>query len=143
MFALSMPTSVVITGMDSMKVLEQNLEIMKNFKPMGKADLKRAAGPHAPDGRERQLREIQDQQRLRRHGASSRVVGMIAGIGQAGFRLCRFNGVFRGCWRVATPAFIGSNETNTGHHLLVDSAIRISGEYSPRAGRLCSKRTHA
>lgn len=33
-YALTMPTSVVITGMDSMRVLEQNLEIVKNYKPL-------------------------------------------------------------------------------------------------------------
>ena len=33
-FALSMPTSVVISGMDKMEVLQKNLEAVKNFKPM-------------------------------------------------------------------------------------------------------------
>lgn len=33
-YALSMPTSVVITGMESMDKLEQNLAIVKNFKPL-------------------------------------------------------------------------------------------------------------
>ncbi len=33
-YALTLPTSVVITGIDSMEVLEQDLEIMKDFKPM-------------------------------------------------------------------------------------------------------------
>jgi aryl-alcohol dehydrogenase-like predicted oxidoreductase len=33
-YALTLPTSVVITGMDSMDVLEQNLEIVKNYKAL-------------------------------------------------------------------------------------------------------------
>ena len=33
-YALTLPTSVVITGIDSMDVLEQDLKIMKNFKPL-------------------------------------------------------------------------------------------------------------
>jgi predicted aldo/keto reductase-like oxidoreductase len=33
-YALTLPTSAVITGIDSMEVLEQDLEIMKDFKPL-------------------------------------------------------------------------------------------------------------
>ena len=33
-YALTLPTSAVITGIDSMDVLEQDLEIMKDFKPL-------------------------------------------------------------------------------------------------------------
>lgn len=33
-YALTLPTSVVITGIESMDVLEQDLEIMKDFKPL-------------------------------------------------------------------------------------------------------------
>jgi predicted aldo/keto reductase-like oxidoreductase len=33
-YALSLPTSAVITGIDSMDVLDQDLEIMKDFKPL-------------------------------------------------------------------------------------------------------------
>lgn len=33
-YALSLPTSTVITGIDSMDVLDQDLEIMKNFEPL-------------------------------------------------------------------------------------------------------------
>ena len=33
-YALSLPTSVVITGIDSMKVLEQAFEAARTFKPM-------------------------------------------------------------------------------------------------------------
>src|SRR5262249_1455525 len=33
-YALSLPTSTVITGIDSMKVLEQDLEVVKTFRPL-------------------------------------------------------------------------------------------------------------
>jgi len=33
-YALTLPTSAVITGIDSMDVLEQDLEIMRDFKPL-------------------------------------------------------------------------------------------------------------
>jgi hypothetical protein len=33
-YAMNLPTSVVIAGMDSMRVLEQNLEAARTFAPM-------------------------------------------------------------------------------------------------------------
>lgn len=39
-YALSLPTSVVITGCDSMKVLEQALEVGRTFRPMSAAQVK-------------------------------------------------------------------------------------------------------
>jgi predicted aldo/keto reductase-like oxidoreductase len=39
-YALNLPTSVVITGCDSMKVLEQALEAMRTFKPLTAAQVK-------------------------------------------------------------------------------------------------------
>lgn len=33
-YALSLPTSVVITGIDSPKILQQTFQVVKNFKPM-------------------------------------------------------------------------------------------------------------
>jgi predicted aldo/keto reductase-like oxidoreductase len=38
-YALSLPTSVVITGCDSMEVLEQALEVMRTFRPMSPAQV--------------------------------------------------------------------------------------------------------
>ncbi len=39
-YALSLPTSAVITGIDSMEVLAQDLEIMKDFKPLDAVQLR-------------------------------------------------------------------------------------------------------
>jgi aryl-alcohol dehydrogenase-like predicted oxidoreductase len=38
-YALNLPTSVVITGCDSMEVLEQALEVARTFRPMAEADV--------------------------------------------------------------------------------------------------------
>lgn len=40
-YALNLPTSVVITGCDSMRVLEQALEMARTFRPMSAAQVKR------------------------------------------------------------------------------------------------------
>ena len=39
-YALNLPTSVVITGCDSMKILDQALEAVRSFRPMSKARVK-------------------------------------------------------------------------------------------------------
>jgi predicted aldo/keto reductase-like oxidoreductase len=37
-YSLSLPTSVVISGMDSMEVLEKNLAVVRNFRPLSDAE---------------------------------------------------------------------------------------------------------
>ena len=39
-YALNLPTSVVITGCDSMEILEQALNAVRTFRPLGKADVR-------------------------------------------------------------------------------------------------------
>ena len=39
-YALNLPTSVVITGVDSMEILEQALEAARSFRPMTEAERK-------------------------------------------------------------------------------------------------------
>jgi tyrosyl-tRNA synthetase len=43
-YALNLPTSVVITGCDSMKVLEQALEAARTFRPLSKAAVRELLG---------------------------------------------------------------------------------------------------
>lgn len=43
-YALNLPTSVVITGCDSMKILEQALEAARTFRPLSKAALRELLG---------------------------------------------------------------------------------------------------
>jgi len=40
-YALNLPTSVVITGMDSMEILDQALEAVRTFQPLGKGEVDR------------------------------------------------------------------------------------------------------
>ncbi len=53
-YAMSLPTSTVITGIDSMKILQQDLDLVKNFKPLTETEsadlLARTAGA-AAEGR--------------------------------------------------------------------------------------------
>jgi predicted aldo/keto reductase-like oxidoreductase len=53
-FAMSLPgVSTTISGMDSMQVLDQNLRILKNFKPMTREEMDalRSHGKQFSDGR--------------------------------------------------------------------------------------------
>ncbi len=38
-YALSLPTSVVVTGIEKMEILEQAFTVAKNFKPMTQAEM--------------------------------------------------------------------------------------------------------
>jgi predicted aldo/keto reductase-like oxidoreductase len=46
-YALNLPTSVVITGCDSVKILEQALEAARTFRPMSKAEVRALLGKTA------------------------------------------------------------------------------------------------
>jgi predicted aldo/keto reductase-like oxidoreductase len=53
-YVLSLPISSLVSGIDSMQVLEQNLKIAREFKPISNEDryrIERKAGPLAGDGR--------------------------------------------------------------------------------------------
>jgi aryl-alcohol dehydrogenase-like predicted oxidoreductase len=52
-YALSLPIHSLVSGMDSLKVLEQNLEIVRSWKPLSteeQATLLERVAPHAGDG---------------------------------------------------------------------------------------------
>ncbi len=53
-YAMSLPVTTTISGIDSMRVLRQNLKVAQTFKPMGAAEmrsLRRRLEPEAADGR--------------------------------------------------------------------------------------------
>ncbi|HVI07536.1 MAG TPA: aldo/keto reductase [Candidatus Binatia bacterium] len=53
-YAMSLPVTTTITGIDSLEVLHQNLRIAQNFTPMGEAEmneLRERCKPEAGDGR--------------------------------------------------------------------------------------------
>ena len=47
-YALSLPTSVVITGCDSMAILDQALQVGREFRPMEKAEVTALLNRSAP-----------------------------------------------------------------------------------------------
>ena len=61
-YALSQPIASLVTGIDSMKVLKQNLEIARNFKPLEGDELKELLAkvkPFAGDGRHERFKSTQ------------------------------------------------------------------------------------
>ena len=74
-YAMNLPTSVVITGCESMKDLEQALTAARTFKPMTDEQVKALLSKTAQPAASRRVRAIQDDLDLRRHSLSSRVAG--------------------------------------------------------------------
>ena len=54
-YAMNLPTSVVITGMESMENLQQALEAARTFKPMSRGEVKQTARPHRRSRRHRPI----------------------------------------------------------------------------------------
>ena len=52
-YAMSLPTSVVITGIDKMPILEQAFEAARTFKPLTAAQIKALLAPDIEAGRSR------------------------------------------------------------------------------------------
>ena len=53
-YAMSLPVAVTVSGIDSQKVLRQNVGVARGFRPMGPRELERLRAryaPHAVDGR--------------------------------------------------------------------------------------------
>jgi hypothetical protein len=53
-YAMSLPVAVTISGMDSLKILEQNLQVARGFTPMSPAEmdaLRQKCARFAADGR--------------------------------------------------------------------------------------------
>jgi predicted aldo/keto reductase-like oxidoreductase len=49
-FVMNLPTSVVISGMDRMEVLKQNIETARNFRPLSEPDVSELLSKTAPVG---------------------------------------------------------------------------------------------
>jgi tyrosyl-tRNA synthetase len=47
-YAMNLPTSVVITGCDSLAILQQALDAARSFKPMGKDEVAQLLAKTAP-----------------------------------------------------------------------------------------------
>ena len=74
-YALTLPTSVVITGIDSMKILNQACDVASRFSPMSDDEDPVAARKDCEGGRARRIRAVQDVIDLRRHGRASGMAG--------------------------------------------------------------------
>ena len=59
-YALNLPTSVVITGMNTMEYLNQGFEAARTFKPMDKETVAALLAKTADGGGERRIRAVQD-----------------------------------------------------------------------------------
>ena len=71
-YALNLPTSVVITGCDSMEILEQALEAARTFQPAERSSrCRRSCAKTASRGVDGRVRAVQDDVDLRRHGDQS------------------------------------------------------------------------
>ncbi len=77
-YAMNLPTSTVITGIERMEILDQALEAARTFKPLSREAVSAIAGPHGGGGGDRPVRRLQDHRRLRRHRTSSGMVGLTA-----------------------------------------------------------------
>jgi hypothetical protein len=61
-YALSQPIAALVSGIDSMDVLKQNVAIARNFKPLGDGELKALLArvkPFAGDGRHERFKSTQ------------------------------------------------------------------------------------
>ena len=75
-YALSLPTSVVINGCDSMERLDQAFEAARTFKPMSAGGDFEAAGEDRAAGHDGPVRAVQDHRAIRRDGKPSGMDGM-------------------------------------------------------------------
>jgi hypothetical protein len=57
-YALSLPTSVVITGVDSMRISQQAFEVLRGFRPMSQEEVSALLAKTAPVAAQRKIGAI-------------------------------------------------------------------------------------
>ena len=67
-YAMSLPVATTVSGIDSMKVLRQNLRVAHGFKPMSKRQMDALRKRVRDGGGRRPLRAVQDHRDARRQG---------------------------------------------------------------------------
>ena len=77
-YALNLPTSVVITGCDTMERLHQALEAAKTFKPLTPAEICFPGSQDEGCRPDREIRAVQDYCPIRRNRAQARMDGLIS-----------------------------------------------------------------
>ena len=59
-YVFSLPIATLVSGIDSEKVLDQNLKIVRDFKPMTAEETARRSKPRCDRSRRRSVRAVQD-----------------------------------------------------------------------------------
>ena len=59
-YALTLPTSVVITGCDSLPILQQALKVARSFKPLSGEQVAGSSGPNRARSPKRRMGALQD-----------------------------------------------------------------------------------
>ena len=59
-YALTLPTSVVITGCDSLPILQQALKVARTFKPLSEEQIAASPRPNRAGGPKRRMGALQD-----------------------------------------------------------------------------------
>ena len=86
-YAMNLPTSTVITGIDTTEILKQALEAARTFTPLSKETVAKLLARTADAAATRQIRAVQNFKPIRRNGAQSPVAGLrraIARCAEAG-----------------------------------------------------------
>ena len=76
-YAMSLPTSVVITGIDSMDILKQDLEVVKTFEPLTEEQTAALLKKTAEAAAEGKYELFKTSNPFDAHGEPSRMVGLI------------------------------------------------------------------
>ena len=63
-YALNLPTSLVITGIDSMAILDQAFDAARTYRPLGEMSFGSAAREDGEGRRARRIRALQDELHL-------------------------------------------------------------------------------
>ena len=74
-YAMNLPTSTVITGIDSLEILKQDLEAVKTFRPLTEEASGRPARPDGPGGLPGKVRGVQDDECVRWDSQEPAVAG--------------------------------------------------------------------
>ena len=72
-YALNLPTSVVITGCDSLPILQQALQTARTFRPLSQEQVAALLSENRKSCAERRARAIQNRPQFRRHNSKSAV----------------------------------------------------------------------
>ena len=74
-YALNLPTSVVITGIDRMEILDQAFKAIDTFRPLSEPQMRSILAKTREAARTRRVRAVQDHVDLRRHSAKPALAG--------------------------------------------------------------------